>query len=99
MTQTKCAVNAEEVHPLSLHAAGLLDEVLNDASKHRQLKAEYIAVSCGLKPQTLTNYRTGSRPLPLGAAAAIDNFLGGNRLLLGMAAMEGITGLICGEAS
>lgn len=91
--QPKNTTAHKRTHEFSLNACEALDRMLTRAKHEEQLKAEYIAVMVGLKPEELSMYRTGKRPLPLAVAARIDNFLGRHDLFLAMAVMEGISGL------
>ena len=79
--------------------ADLLDEILATAWRGSQLKAEYVAVSIGISSTAMSKYRSGTLPLPLEVAAAIDNFLGDHRLLAEMAAIEGLVYIVPEEAS
>lgn len=93
-TQTKDEHEPQEVHAYSVNARKTLNMLV---LKHG-VKVEWLALMCHVTPQAFGHYLGGSRPIPMHVAALVDVALGCNDMLSCMASMEGISGLVIGEA-
>ena len=85
MNQLEHRQDHEKIHPLAVHATRAFDQLIHDSG----VKADWLALMLKLESGAVSNYRHGSRPVPLWVAAAVDIQLGEPVMLRCMAEMEG----------